>query len=139
MPPLTFVMLGSRGEDNVPTVCKSRTHQNMLCHLSRPPETGVQVPLLPSHYAIPLCSCFPIVFTEAAIQYVTNTAIVCSQALIELVIEREIAEKAFLCKLQNIPLLMFHSETMLIYYVAVVTFQNRLVRSFHAKEGVEQC
>ena len=70
------------------------------------------------------------VFTEAAIQCVTNTSVVCSQALIELVIEREIAERAFLCKLHNLGLLMFHSKTLLIYYVAVVTFQNRLVCSF---------
>ena len=83
---MTFVLLGSRGENNVPTVCKSRTHQNMLCHLSRLPETGVQVALLPRRSAILLCSGFPMVFTEAAIQCVTNTAIVCSQALIELVI-----------------------------------------------------
>ena len=86
MPPLTLVSLGSRGEDNVPSVCKSRTHQNMLCHLSRLPETGVQVALLPRNSAIPLCSGFPMVFTKGAIQCVTNTAIVCSQALIELVI-----------------------------------------------------
>ena len=63
----------------MPTVCKSRTRQNMLCHLSRLPETGVQVALLPSGSAIPLCPGFPIVFTEGAIQCVTNTAIACSE------------------------------------------------------------
>ena len=134
MPPLTFVTLGSRGEDNVLAVCKNRTHQNMLCHLSRLPEKGEQVTLLANCFAITLWSGFSMVFPDGAIQCVTNTATVCSQVLTELVIQREMSGKAFLFKLHILWLLMFHSE-ILFGYVLLVTFQNSLVCSFLSKEG----